>query len=181
MKPTPPVDKIPKSADQSLQSSAAPSAVRLLPKSTLVPAIAGKRDAIWRMLWPRRVPVVGAPDPGLLMMGAVDLIAADMRTLLPADLHLKRMLIRYGHLLEEGEGVMAADDLNAIDHYVAEQALGYARLRRKELREKRVTISKATAFVVVAFPERKVRAHINFSLTGRGHEARGAAIIEITT
>ncbi|HAH11518.1 MAG TPA: hypothetical protein DCL48_15600 [Alphaproteobacteria bacterium] len=166
---------------QTLASKAAP-AVKLLPKSPPSPATAGKREPFWRMFWPKLAPsVAGSPDPGLLMMGAVDLIAADMRSLLPADLQLKRMFVRYGHLLSEGEGLLAADDLRSIDHYVAEQAFGYARLRRKELSQKRVKISKATAFCVVTFPERKVRAHINFSLTGRGHEARGAAIIEITT
>lgn len=166
---------------QTLASKAAP-AVKLLPKSKPVPAIAGKREPFWRMVWPKLAPsVAGAPDPGLLMMGAVDLIASDMRALLPSDAQLRRMFIRYGNLLAEGEGAIAASDLEAIDHYVAEQAFGYARLRRRELREKRVKITKATAFCVVTFPERKVRAHINFSLTGRGHEARGAAIIEITT
>jgi len=159
-----------------------PALTRLLPAQPPQPAIAGRKEPMWRMVWPKLQPAVaGAPDPGLVIMGAVDLIAADMRALLPSDLQLKRMFIRYGHLLNEGEGGIAASDLEAIDHYVAEQAFAYARLRRRELREKRVKISKATAFCVVTFPERKIRAHINFSLNGRGHEARGAAIIEIAT
>jgi hypothetical protein len=179
MSKTPPLDSIPKSGQQSPQSRAAPAVpAKLLPAAQ--PAIAGKAEPWLRKLWPRLAPepLPGA-DPGLAIMQAVDLIAADMRSLIPSDLQLRRMFQRYGHLLAEGNGVMAAEDLRSIDHYVSGLTFEYARLRRKELRALRVQISKAAAFCVVTFPAGKPPlVHINFSLTGRGHEARGAVVIE---
>jgi hypothetical protein len=145
------------------------------------PATAGKADPYWRFVWPRLAPRPLEPaNPGPVVMAAVDQITADLRAHLPADQQLRRMLGRYGNLLAEGEGLIAADDLRGIDHYVAEQAYGYARLRRKELRAQRITITKAVAFTVIVFPSPgKYRAVINFSLTGRGHEARGSVEINL--
>lgn len=160
-----------------------PVPARLLPAQHPQPAIAGRKEPIWRMIWPKLKPEpLPAADPGLAIMAAVNEIASDLQHHLPSDKQLRRMFQRYGNLLAEGEGTQATEDLRAIDHYVSEQAFGYANLRRKALRQKRVSISKAAAFCVVAFtPDRKARAYINFSLTGRGHEARGAVAFEVPT
>lgn len=168
---------------KSPQSGSAPKPpAKLLPMTPATqPATVGKAEPVWRLAWPKLAPQpLPAADPGPAIMAAVDQIAADLRQQLPADRQLGRMFQRYGNLLAEGEGVQATEDLRTIDHYVAEQALGYARLRRKDLRANRITITKAAAFCAVSFVPGKVRAVVNFSLTGRGHEARGTVPIEIT-
>jgi hypothetical protein len=134
------------------------------------------------MAWPKLQPaVLGAPDPGLTIMAAVDQIAKDLTEHLPTDPYLKRLLIHHDSLLRQGEGKLAADELRAIDHYIAQKAHSEAQLRKKELRAKGVKVSAASAMSAVTYgPDRKARARIVFSITGRGHEARGAIEVSIT-
>ena len=134
------------------------------------------------MFWPKLAPAaLTAPDPGVAIMAAVDQIAADLTVHLPTDPYLKRLLIRYGGLLREGEGKLATDELRAIDHYIAQKAHGEAQLRRKELRAKGVRVSAASAMSAVSFgPQGTAKARIVFSITGRGHEARGAIEVSLT-
>ena len=182
--------KIPTQGSNSLQSKPAPDAAtapptkigKLLPAPALQPAVAGRKDPIWRWAWPKLQPaVLGAPDPGLAIMQAVDQIAADLTAHLPTDPYLKRLFVRHEALLREGEGRIAADELRAIDHYIAQKAHGEAQLRRKELRAKGVKVSAASAMSAVTYgPDRKATARIVFSITGRGHEARSAFTVSYT-
>jgi hypothetical protein len=180
MSKTPPVDRIPKSSASSSQSSTAPKTAvgKLLPIAK--PATAGKARPVWRFAWPELSPrpLQGA-DPGLLLMGEADQTVADLRVHLPSDPYLKRLLLRHDSLLREGEGQMAQAELIGIDHYVAEKAFEYARLRRKTW-PRGFSVSKTAAFCAVTHTQdRKSRCVINFSLTARGHEARASVLLEI--
>lgn len=155
---------------------------KLLPAPALQPAVAGRKDPIWRMAWPRLEPAaLSAPDPGLAIMQAVDQIAADLTAHLPTDPYLKRLFIRHEGLIRQGDGLEAASELRAIDHYIAQKAHGEAQLRRKDLRAKGVRVSAASAMSAVTYgPDRKATARIVFSITGRGHEARSAFTVSFT-
>lgn len=164
--------------------TAPPKAVTsLLPVAAPRPASverAGLRTLLAKV-WPAQKPgtLVGA-DPGLLLMGEADQVVRDLRNLLPADDYLKRLLLRHDSLLREGEGAAAQGELESIDHYIAEKAMSYARLRRKNW-PRGFSVSKAAAFCAVMHgQDRKSRCVINFSLTARGHDARASVSVEIT-
>jgi len=181
MKSSQGVDKIQKSPASSLQSKA----VALAPGKAAPskPAKAGAKDPLWRLAWPKLAPAtLDAPDPGLEVMAACDLIAADLKLHLPSDPYLKRLLVRHESLIREGEGKQAADEIAAIDHYIAEQVLNYARSRKTVQKRRGLSIQKSAAFAAVEYaPDRKAAvAAINFSITARGHESRGAVRILIT-
>ena len=171
--------KLPQSQNPTNQMKPAPQ--RLLPVQPSQPAIAGRKEPVWRIVWPKLAPAkLAGPDPGFAIIKAVNDIAADLARELPADAYLRRLFIRHESLLREGEGVDAATELEAIDHYVAEKAMSYARLRRKNSKEAGFSVTKSAAFCVVAYnPAGKARAVITFSITGRGHEARSAVEIQI--
>jgi len=171
------VDKSHKSGVSLPQSQTAPKAARL------TPAIAGKSEPVWRIAWPKLAPAaLDAPDPGLEIMAACDAIAADLQLHLPSDPYLKRLLIRHESLIREGEGKQASEEIAAIDHYIAEQVLNYARSRRTVQKRRALTIQKSAAFAAVEYsPDRRAAvAAINFSITARGHQSRGAVRITIT-
>jgi hypothetical protein len=130
---------------------------------------------------PKKAPLLRSANPGLDLMGAVDLIRDDFSQHLPHDPHMKRLLIRHDALLREGEGYMASKDAEDIDAYIAEQIVRYAQLRRKESRERGFRISSASAFLAIEYmPDRTSAAVINFSITGAGHSARGSVRIIIS-
>lgn len=172
----PPLDKSQKSPPSGAQSGAAPKQPgKLIPMTTTSqPATAGKGEPFWRIAWPRSEPgKLAQPDPGLAVMTAADQIASDLAKHLPSDPYLRRLMIRHNANLQEGEGKLAAEELRAIDHYIAEQVLNYARSRRAVEKRRALTISTSAAFAAVAYlPGGKAEAVINFSLTARGHEAR---------
>lgn len=158
-----------------------PAPQRLLPVQPSQPAIAGRKEPLWRIVWPKMAPsILPAADPGIEIISAVNVIAADLARELPADGYLRRLFLRHERSLREGEGREAAIELEAIDHYVAEKAMSYARLRRKATKEAGFAVTKSAAFCVVTYnPGGKARAIITFSITGRGHEARSAVEIQI--
>jgi hypothetical protein len=183
MSQTPPVDSAPNQRQKSLQS-------RNAPKPALLPALPTpfRKVSIFRRVWhaailarlrPNRTDLKG-PDPGLAVMAEIDLIRRDLAQYLPADPHLKRLLIRHDSLMREGEGVAAGKEADDIDAYVAEQAIKYARLRRKEQRQKGINVTSSVAFSAIEHtPDRKSVAVITFSITGAGYPARGAVRILI--
>ena len=119
-------------------------------------------------------------NPGLDLMAEVELIRRDLIAHLPADPHLKRLLVRHDALLREGEGQDAAREAEEIDAYVAEHIVRYAKLRRKELRQKGLRINSAAAFSAIEYTaDRKSVAVINFAITGAGHTARASIRITI--
>ena len=119
-------------------------------------------------------------NPGLDLMGEVDLIRRDLMAHLPSDPHLKRLLVRHDGMLREGEGYDAAKEADDIDAYVAEQVVRYARLRRKESGRKGFRVTSSAAFSAIEYqPDRKAVAVINFSITGAGHAARGSVRITL--
>jgi len=186
MSKTRPLDAIPKSGNKSPQSEIAAQRAlsKLIPKAptTTQPAIAGRKPPFWRALWPEPVTAtLRGADPGLALMAEVDSVTADLRAHMPTDPYLKRLLLRHDSLLREGEGVAAQGELVSIDHYVAEKAHSYARLRRKTW-PAGFSISRTAAFCAIAHgPDRTSRCVINFSLTARGHESRASFSLEIKT
>jgi len=169
--------------DKPSQSRTAPQAApaKLLPIADATQTTVGRSEPFWRVLWPKTAPrPLQGPDPGLTLMAEADATVRDLRQHLPTDPYLKRLLIRHDSLLREGEGVAAQVELEALDHYVAEKAFSYARLRRKTW-PRGFSVSKSSAFCAVTYgPDRKSRCVINFGLTARGHEARGSVLLEIT-
>ena len=126
------------------------------------------------------VPHLKPANPGLDLMEEVELIKADLLAQLPNDPHLRRMMVRHDALLREGEGREAARDASDIDAYVAEQAIRYARLRRKETGKKGFRVTGSAAFCSIEYShDRPAVAAINFSITGAGHAARGTVRITI--
>lgn len=119
-------------------------------------------------------------NPGLDLMAEVDLIRRDLTAHLPTDPHLRRLLVRHDAMVREGEGADAAREADDIDGYIAEQVVRYARLRRKESRQKGFRVTSSAAFTAIEHTaDRKSVAVVNFSITGAGHQARGTVRITI--
>jgi hypothetical protein len=183
MSQTPPVDSAPNQRHKTSSS-------KIASKSALLPALPtpAQKAPIASRLWnaailahlrPTRTDLRG-PDPGLALMAEVDLIRRDLAQYLPADPHLKRLLIRHDNLMREGEGVAAGKEAEDIDAYVAEQIIRYARLRKKDQRQKGVSVTRSAAFLAIEHtPDRKSVAVITFSVTGAGYPARGSLRITI--
>lgn len=149
------------------------------------PAPARTQPLLARLTAALRVPgpapaQLKSANPGLDLMAEVELIRRDLVAHLPADPHLRRLLVRHEAMLREGEGASASVEATDIDGYVAEQVVRYARLRRKESRQKGFRVTSSAAFTAIEYsPDRKAVATINFSITGAGHAARGTVRIAI--
>lgn len=129
---------------------------------------------------PPRLQQLKAANPGLDLMAEVEAIRRDLVAHLPADPHLRRLLVRHEAMLREGEGASASVEATDIDGYVAEQVVRYARLRRKESRQKGFRVTSSAAFTAIEYsPDRKAVATINFSITGAGYSARGTVRLAI--
>lgn len=170
-----------KTGHESQQSRTAPAPGAISKPLLPVPAPSPARiqPIIARLVSSFRIGQPAAPqlrlaNPGLDLMAEVETIRRDLLAHLPSDPHLRRLLIRHDALLREGEGVSAAKEADDIDAYVAEQAIRYARLRRKESGRKGFRVTSSAAFAAIEYStDRKATATINFSITGAGHAARG--------
>lgn len=119
MTKTPPVDRIPKSGNPLSQSSSAPAANRLtLTLPTIRP--------------PQAVMKIINPDPGKKLMDAVDAMVSEVLPAIQADHHLKHMLLRMRHLIEEGEGWAAKDERCLVNSHIAQIVVHY--FERKKIR-----------------------------------------------
>jgi hypothetical protein len=123
MTPTPPLDAVPKSRSKTPQSSSAPKADRL---TLTIPAI--RPSAL--------IMQIIDPDPGAKLMAATEALAAEVLPAIQADHHLKQMLLRIRHLIEEGEGWAAMEERRLVNGQVCMIVTDY--FRRKKVRRVRV-------------------------------------------
>jgi hypothetical protein len=125
MTATPPLDAIPKSRSKTPQSSPAPktSADRL---TLTIPTI--RPSAL--------IMQIIDPDPGAKLMAATEALAAEVLPAVQADHHLKHMMLRLRHLIEEGEGWAAMEERRLVDGQVCMIVTDY--FRRAKVRRVRV-------------------------------------------
>jgi hypothetical protein len=129
MTKTPPLDTIPKSGTKSPQSRIAAVGNAAPPADRLTLTIPKIRPA-------QAVLAIINPDPGRKVMEAVDAMVAEVLPAIQADHHLKHMLLRLKHLVDEGEGWAAMDERKLVNGQVCMIVTDY--LRRKKVRRFRI-------------------------------------------
>lgn len=110
--------KIPTQPPNLPQSRAAPADRLTLTLPTISP-----RQAVLKII---------NPDPGVKLMAAVDGMAAEVLPAIQADHHLKHMLLRMRHMVEEGEGWAAQAERKMVNSHIAQIVVHY--FERKKVR-----------------------------------------------
>lgn len=126
MTKTPPLDKSQKHPLSPPQSRAAPATGTADRLTLTLPTIRPTKAVL----------AIINPDPGKKLMDAVDAMAAEVLPAISADHHLRHMLQRLRHLVDEGEGWAAIEERRMVNGQVSMIVTDY--FRRKRVRRVRV-------------------------------------------
>lgn len=109
----------------------------LVPKSPQSPK--ARKELRLSVAIPKKLLSRVAPDPGPQDLSIIDGLADELSGPIGADPFLQQMILRFGNLMAEGEGVTATEEYQEIDNYIAQVCIDY--LRRQKVRRSRVRAS----------------------------------------